>query len=424
MYKEGKMFPKKLQQDIKKRFYYVDKDHLGTKRLFFDNAGGSFRLREALRKFQEIDSIPNCPERIHKDSLYLINIEKKGIEDIRVILEASKGSIFMSITASKVIFDITRAICENVPGNNIVTTSLEHPSAYDACEIYSKKTGKELRIAKSNPKTGGVDVEEIIKLIDKDTSLLSVIYASNISGAILDIEAIVKRAREIKPDLFIICDAVQHTPHARIDVDALELDSINFAPYKFFGVRGSGIGYVSDRVSELCHDKLLAKPKSEWNLGSPSPAHYASISQITDYVCWIGNQYIKTKSRIELYNEGMKHIMLHERALLNRLLNGSGKVEGLRNMNGVKVLLDYPDLESRDLIIAIEIEGLDFTEAVKRYENKNVIVYERVYTSLYSKRIVESLGLEGAIRISPLHCHDLDDIDTFLKITKEIISEI
>ena len=44
----------------------------------------------------------------------------------------------------------------------------------------------------------------------------------------------------------------------------------------------------------------------------------------------------------------------------------------------------------------------------------------QVRVGTYSKRIVETLGLEGALRVSPLHCHGTDDIDKFLKITKEI----
>ena len=39
---------------------------------------------------------------------------------------------------------------------------------------------------------------------------------------------------------------------------------------------------------------------------------------------------------------------------------------------------------------------------------------------IYSKRIIEALGLTGAIRVSPLHCHGTDDIDKFLTITKEL----
>lgn len=420
----GRLFPSAIQKQIKDLFYYVDEDQNGEKRLYFDNAGGSFRLKKALDRFNEIEAIGDCPERYHKNADYLNEIIAKSEADIRTLFNASKGTIFMSLTASRAIFQITGTIIENISGNNVVTTGIEHPSAYDACKFYCEKTDKELRVAKANAETGAVDPEAIVQLIDENTCLLSMISASNISGSILDLEEIVKKARAIKPDLVIISDAVQHVPHGRIDVDSLQLDAVNFAPYKIFGVRGAGIGYVSDRVAKLPHHKLIAKPANVWDLGSPSPAQYAAISEIVNYICWLGKQLSNETHRKELFNQGMKGIEEHERALLSRLLNGSDKVEGLRAMEGVKVFLDNPNLYERDLIVAMEIEGLDYTEAVKKYEEKRVIVYERVATSLYSKRIVGSLGLTGAIRVSPIHCNDIDDIDEFLAITKEIVKSI
>ena len=50
-------------------------------------------------------------------------------------------------------------------------------------------------------------------------------------------------------------------------------------------------------------------------------------------------------------------------------------------------------------------------------------MFERVNSSVYSKRIVEAVGLTGAIRVSPLHCHTVEDIETYLRITKEMAEE-
>ena len=105
---------------------------------------------------------------------------------------------------------------------------------------------------------------------------------------------------------------------------------------------------------------------------------------------------------------------------MNHILEGTSSVPGLRNIAGVTVYLDDPDLTRRDFILAIEIEGLEYSEAVKEYEKEGVIVFERVATSYFSKRVVEAFQLKGTIRISPLHCHNTSDIDEFLKITKEI----
>ena len=65
---------------------------------------------------------------------------------------------------------------------------------------------------------------------------------------------------------------------------------------------------------------------------------------------------------------------------------------------------------------------MDMASAVKEYYARGVTVFERVNTSLYSKRIIESLGLTGCIRVSPLHCHMVDEIDEFLRITQDIVA--
>lgn len=238
---DGKLFPDTLMQQIKDSFYHVDCDFNGRRRLFFDNAGGSFRLKKSVEIYSQISATPDCAERIHNTAVYLQEIEKQGEQDFRMMLNVDGGTVYTSLTASKAMFDMVRVISENVSGTNMVTTLLEHPSSYDAMELNAARTGRELRAAKSNATTGGVDVDEIIKLVDKDTVLLSVIYASNISGAKLDIESIVAAARAIKPDLYIVVDAVQHAPHGIIDLKKIPIDGINIAPYKFFGCRGMGL---------------------------------------------------------------------------------------------------------------------------------------------------------------------------------------
>ncbi|MDO8775199.1 MAG: aminotransferase class V-fold PLP-dependent enzyme [Burkholderiaceae bacterium] len=417
---EGEFFEEELMQEIKSRFALVDRDHLGRERLYFDNAGGSFRLKAAVDVFTQVDSIPDNPERIHAVAVHLQNIQSQGATDLRTILNVEGGSIYASLTASGAMFDMVRAIAENVPGTNMVTTALEHPSAFDAMVVYAKKLGKELRVAKSNPLTGGVDVNAVSDLVDSNTCLLNVIYASNISGAKLDIEGIVRAAREINPDLYIIVDAVQHAPHGLIDLKKTPIDGINIAPYKFFGCRGSGMAWLSGRASVLPHHKLAAKNKDFWDLGSSAPGQFAVLTEIVNYVCWLGGQFISSGSRRDLFACGIQRIELHERALLARLLNGCGDTPGLRKMANVQIFLDYEDLTKRDLILAIGIDSLGHAQAVREYEKRGVIVYERVSSSLYSKRMLESFGLEGAIRVSPLHCNSPADIDRFLQVTHEI----
>jgi len=423
--KNGELFENSLLKNLRKKFFNLKKDpKSGKKRLFFDNSGGAFRLKAANEAFSNIDQYPDCPEHGNKTAKWLMKTQEKGYESIKTMLNFKSGSIVTSYTASTIMFDMVNTVIENIPGTNIVTTALEHPSAYDAVMTYANKNNKEIRVAKTNPQTGGVDVEEIVKLIDKDTALLVFMYASNTSGALLDAQKIVEECRKIKPDLYIIADAVQHAPHGIIDIKKVPVDGLNIAPYKFFAPRGFGIGYVSPRLSKLPHDKLLAKPETYWQLGSPAPAHFAAITEVVKYVCKIGKYYIKSKNKRELFVEGMNRIKLHERALMYAMLEGTSNIEGLRKMKGVDVYLDCKDLRQKDFIMAIGIKKLGFKEAVQKYEEHGVITFERVASSPYSARMLESFGLEGSIRVSPLHCHSVKEIEKFLKTTKKICSQI
>ena len=419
--KNGQLMPAELTAQIREKYHHVDVDPFtNTKRLFFDNSGGSFRLKAASDAFKRVDDLPNCGGHGGAASDYLDSLRDQACKDVSTMFNAEGGCIATSMTASIILFDVSEVVIANVSGTNVVTTALEHPSAFDGCAIPAEKYGKELRVAQTDPVTGTIRPEDVVKLVDKDTCLLSVIMTSNITGAVLDIETIAREARKIKPDLYIVCDSVQHTPHGLTDMKAWGLDCVNFAPYKFGGARGLGVGWLSERVMNLPHRKLIKEKQSNWEMGGCAPGMYAMLSAIFDYVCWIGKQFKDTEDRRELYVEGMTRIMLHERALLYRLLHGSDEVKGLLDIEGVKVAVEMNDLTERDLIVPIVFDKLTCEEASRAYEKKGVVVHERTDASLYSARQVNSINLHGIVRISPLHCHTYADIDEFLKITAEI----
>lgn len=418
---KGILFDADFQQSLKDQFYYADHDPAGTERLFFDNSGGSLRLKTAVEAKAKLEQLPDCPERSHKQAMELNRLVQDGTKDIlSCIFGTEKGALITELTASQTMFHMVELVMENIPGTNAVVSVLEHPSSFDAVAYYCQKTGKELRVIPANPITGAIDLEEAAELVDENTCLLSVMAASNVTGAIMDIEAIVQKARAKKPDLYILSDAVQHAPHQALDVEHLQVDGMNIAPYKFFGVRGCGLAWISDRMAQLPHRKLLGKEQSVFALGTPAPGNFAAMQAVIDYVCHIGARFSKAADRRTLFRVGMERIHSQEQSLLHRLLEGTDELPGLRHIPGVQVFADGLDLPHRDLIAAIGIDGMDVSDAVKEYEKHGVIVCDRSNRSMYAKRIVEALGLTGAIRVSPLHCHAAEDIDRFLTITRKL----
>ena len=417
------MFSAEELQEIREKFYYVDQDFRGRKRLFFDNAGGSLRLKKGEEAFARIDSIPDASEHSNSLALELAELEEKGRRDLmQVIFNAKSGTLYPSFTASQIAMEVTRVILENAKGTNVVTSMLEHPSVFDAVTCYAEKHGMELRVAGVNEETGGVDAETILSLVDENTALLSCMAASNISGYIYESARICREARKINPDIFIYIDAVQHAPHGVLDPEAWGADVVSFAPYKFFGVRGFGAAYLSDRVGSFAHHRLLGKAPDDWEIGSPATAQYAVISEIVDYVAGLGEKECPGKAdRRKLFEAGMKRIADHERGLLYLMLEGTAEVPGLRHIPGVKVQMDGRDLNTRDLILGLEFARIPCEKATVEYEKRGVIVFERSASSMYSKRMVEAFHSKGMIRLSPLHVNTPEEILEFLKITAEMV---
>lgn len=419
--KFGNLFDATELNELRKKFKYVDAQANGKKRVFFDNAGGSLRLIDAEERFHAIDLHPDASEHLNTLALELLDIENKGREDIRTLFNAKHGAIATGYTASQLMMEAVRIVSENVKGTNVVTTCLEHPSSFDAMSMYAEKYGRELRVAQANPLTGGIDTEEVISLIDKDTAIVSVMAASNISGHIMDIAAIAKQAKAINPDIIVISDAVQHAPHGTIDPENDGIDVMNFAPYKFFGIRGFALMYISDRVKEWPHHRLLGSPSDNWEIGSPGTANFAAMSAIVDYVCGLGTKAAaQAVDRRQLFEAGMKRIADHERALLDLMLEGTETAPGLRHIPGINVKMDDPDLNKRDLIIGIEFANMDAVKAREELEKRGVVAFERMGNSIYSARMLEQFNSPGVVRMSPLHVNTPEEITFFLNVCAEV----
>lgn len=419
--KFGNLFDATELNELRKKFKYVDAQANGKKRVFFDNAGGSLRLIDAEERFHAIDLHPDASEHLNTLALELLDIENKGREDIRTLFNAKHGAIATGYTASQLMMEAVRIVSENVKGTNVVTTCLEHPSSFDAMSMYAEKYGRELRVAKANPITGGIDTEEVISLIDKDTAIVSVMAASNISGHIMDIAAIAKQAKAINPDIIVISDAVQHAPHGTIDPENDGIDVMNFAPYKFFGIRGFALMYISARVKDWPHHRLLGSPSDNWEIGSPGTANFAAMSAIVDYVCGLGTKAAaQAFDRRQLFEAGMKRIADHERALLELMLEGTETAPGLRHIPGINVKMDDPDLNKRDLIIGIEFANMDAVKAREELEKRGVVAFERMGNSIYSARMLEQFNSPGVVRMSPLHVNTSEEITFFLNVCAEV----
>ncbi len=125
---------------------------------------------------------------------------------------------------------------------HIITTKVEHPCVLNLYKDLEKKGYKADYIGVDS--NGDLDVNELLSKVDKDTAIVSVMYANNETGAIFPVEEIAQKVKEINPDTKIFVDAVQAAGKIPINVKDTKIDFMGISAHKFHGPKGIGALYI------------------------------------------------------------------------------------------------------------------------------------------------------------------------------------
>ena len=416
----GEIFSPELLEAIRDRFLYVDWDPFTGERVYLEASGGSLRLSSVMETMAKESALPDELYRYNPASNYVVECVDKGTEDVRVFLGAKSGQIMPAQSATQTLFRAMNAITSHIPGTNVVTTELEHPAITSPAQYFADLHGMERRVARVSKDTSSVPLEAILDLIDKDTCVLAIQHASNQTGAVNDVKNIIEEARKMKPDLYVVIDAVQYAPHGPIDVEEIGADAYAFGPYKAYCVKGIGFAHISDRLAELPHWQLLGKPITNWVLGSPPHAMYAAWSAVVEYLCWLGSHFTDSNDRRAQVVAAKRAIHGHMTALRHRALYGSAETPGLLDLgHATPTEMDETGIE-RLCIFLFRVGEMDSSEAIGRYNREHHIRLAARIPDVYSKVPLSALGLPDAVRLSAAHYNTREEIDRFLRATAEI----
>lgn len=120
---------------------------------------------------------------------------------------------------------------------NVVTTLGEHSAVFSAVNEL-KERGIEVRFAALNS-DGSVDVDSLLSLIDRNTSLVSVIHVNNETGAVNDINSIGKAVKSINERVLFHSDGVQAFGKIPYRL-CREVDLYSISAHKIGGLKGNG----------------------------------------------------------------------------------------------------------------------------------------------------------------------------------------
>jgi len=129
------------------------------------------------------------------------------------------------------------------PGDHVITTKVEHNSVIRPVNHKVKEGAEATYIVPDNE--GYIDPEDIQKAIKKNTTLVIVNHASNVTGVVQDLKAIGKVCKEKGVPLAV--DSAQTAGVLPIDMVECNISFLSFTGHKgLFGPAGTGGICVAD----------------------------------------------------------------------------------------------------------------------------------------------------------------------------------
>ena len=308
-------------------------------------------------------------------------------------------------------FSLSRAMGRALkPGDEIVLTYLDHDANFAPWKAL-EETGAVIRVADFRREDCTLDIDQLLGLINHNTKIVAVGYASNSVGSINDVAQIAAAAKAVGAYSFI--DAVHYAPHGPIDVRAIGCDFLACSAYKFFGPH-QGILYGRRELLERLRPYKVRpasdEPPWRWETGTQNHEAMAGVTAAVDYLAALGERLGETGARRQQLQASMHATSAYERRLSEKLIAG---------------LLDIPSVEffgirelerfsQRTPTVSIRVQGLSPRDVVERLAELGFFVWEGNY---YALNLSERLGVEssgGMIRIGCAHYNTLSEIDRLL----------
>lgn len=233
------------------------------------------------------------------------------------------------------------------PGDEVVVTEAEHHANIVPWQELCARTGATLRWIGVHD-DGRLRLEDLATVVTDRTRVVAFSHASNVTGAITDVGAVVARAREV--GALTVLDACQSVPHLPVDLHALGVDFAAFSGHKMLGPTGVGALYGRRELLEamppvLTGGSMVEVVTMETTTYAPPPQRFEAGSQMVAQAVGMGAaaRYLR-----EL---GMEAVAVHEDRMTQLLLDAVAGVPGVR-------LLGPTDAADRLALVSFVVEGV------------------------------------------------------------------
>lgn len=365
---------------------------------YFDNASTSFPKPKIV-----VDSIYN----------YLINVggnanrsnHSYSLSSGMELFKAREkiAEFFNYNKASNVIFTSNITMSLNIlikgllkKGDHVITSTLEHNSILRPLNDCKISLNIDLDIVKASS-NGFITLDSIYNSIKKNTKLIILSHASNVTGSIQNLKEVGALCKKL--NIFFIIDTAQSAGAIDVDMIALNANAIAFTGHKsLLGPQGIGGFIIDDLLNKTCSTILSG------GTGSLSSSLEQPDFLPDKFECGTLNMpgIIGLSNAIDFINkEGKDTIAEKIKFLRNSLYNG------LRNIDELSILGSEDDSTS---CISINYKGVDPSEFSYYLAEKGIKTRSGLHCAPLAHKTINTYP-SGTVRLSLSYFNSIAEID-------------
>jgi len=290
-------------------------------------------------------------------------------------------------------------------GDEILISYLEHHANIVPWHMLAQERGARLKVIPVDS-TGQVRLEELQRLLNPRTKIVSVTHVSNALGTVTPIAEIIAMAH--RAGACVLIDGAQSVSHIPVNVQALNADFFVFSGHKVFGPTGIGTVYGRRSVLEtlppwqgggnMIEDVTFERTRYQaapgrFEAGTGNIADAAALGTALEYVQRLG----------------LPNIERYEHELL------AYATEGLNTVPGLSLI---GTAAAKTSVLSFVIAGLD-TLALGSALNEHGIATRAGHHC--AQPILRHFGHEATLRASLALYNTRGEIDVFVDVLRQLV---
>jgi cysteine desulfurase family protein (TIGR01976 family) len=395
----------------------------GTRRIYFDNPGGT--------------QVPVCVADAITDCLLTKNSNLGAFfassADADFVVQSAREAMadFLNApSAEEIIFGqnmttmtlhLSRSIGRLLrAGDEIILTQMDHDANVWPWVLLARDLDLKIRWLPFNTDTFEFDLDDLDNLLTDRTRLVCAAGASNLTGTINDVTSICAKARAAGALTYI--DGVQAAPHVPIDVQEIDCDFYVCSAYKFFGPH-QGILWGRREVMEQLEPYKVRPAPAElpwcFETGTQSHEGIAGIAATVDYFASIGQSmaqdyagnWSQFSGRRQHVHAAMDLLFEYEKSLASHLIEGIVGIDGI----SIQGIAAADAIGRRVPSVSFTHEGVAPDVIAAALAEQNIFVWSG---HNYAVEVAKVLGIYdsgGVVRVGPVHYNSVAEIDDFLE---------